>query len=464
MYINFRSYIKHCVVLLFAVLVICGCSSASAPQSTETLPATTPEAGGTLKAFTGIVKVIDPDNQEKVLQVGESVEIKQGDRITQDDAGQSTLNFGNLLEIEFLKNAEISLNEIKSESGDSLSVSLYHDHGHIRLRQSPLASVKLIVINEEMEIRSRQKGTEFIVCYTPGKLTCADVMKGEISMTSEGVERIIPVGHFSYANVGQPPDPPLCSQPDALTNWLDRMRTTEAVEPLGKLVQSWPQVACGATNEVMSNLPSAEGMVKIDAGTYQVGIPEPNEFHLLSQEIPLPEFWIDIYPVTNANYQMYLDESGDQPPAIWPGDPNHPVRGVTWQQASAYCEWAKKRLPSEAEWEVAGRGPGLNPPLFPWGNDPEAGGEIDNLPRTETYAVGSQPFNQSSFGVYDLAGNVWEWVGDPYAQIEGGSKMLRGGRFGYILDLAYRQPAVADDPSFVPYAGFRCAANQIEVN
>jgi formylglycine-generating enzyme required for sulfatase activity len=463
MHIIFRSYIKHCAALLFAALVVYGCSSASAVQSTEVEPTTSPDTEGILKAFAGNITVIGPDKQEKVLQVGEAVEIKQEDQITQDDAGQSTLNFGNLLEIEFLKNAEISFNEIKSESGDSLSVNLYHDHGHIRLRQSPLASVKLTVINDEMKIKSRQKGTEFIVCYTPGKLTCADVMKGEISMTSEGKEEIIPVGHFSYANVGQPPDPPLCSQPEELTNWLDRMRTTEDVEPLGELVQSWPPIACGGPNEEMSNFPSPEEMVKIEADTYQVGIPEPNEFHLLSQEIPLPEFWIDIYPVTNANYQLYLDESGDQPPATWPGDPEHPVRWVTWYQASAYCEWVKKRLPTEAEWEVAGRGPGLNPPLYPWGNDPEAGGEIDNLPRTETYAVGSQSFNQSSFGVYDLSGNVWEWVGDPYAQIEGDSMMLRGGRFGYILDLAYRQPADADDPSFIPYAGFRCAANQVEV-
>lgn len=463
MHINFLSYTKQCVVLLFTILVICGCSSASVTQSTEALPAPDPEAEGTLKAFAGSVKVIGSDNQEKVVQVGESIEIKQGDRITQDDGGQSTLNIVNLLEIELLKNAEFTLNEMKAETGDSLSVIVHHDHGHIRLRQNPLASVKLIVINNDMEIRTREKGTEFIVCYAPGNLTCADVMMGEISMISEGVEQIIPAGHFSYANVGQPPDPPLCSQPDDLTNWLDRMRTTEAVEPLGKLVQNWAQVTCGTPSEEMSNLPSSEGMVKIEAGTYQVGVPEPNKFYILSQEIPLSEYWIDIYPVTNANYQMYLNESGEQPPATWPGDPNHPVRGVNWYQASAYCEWAKKRLPTEAEWEVAGRGSGLNPPLFPWGNDPEAGGEIDNLPRTETYAVGSQPFNQSLFGVYDLAGNVWEWVGDPYAQSEGDNMMLRGGRFGYILDLAYRQPASADDPSFVPYAGFRCAANQIEV-
>ncbi|HSF80335.1 MAG TPA: SUMF1/EgtB/PvdO family nonheme iron enzyme [Anaerolineales bacterium] len=463
MHINFRSYKKLFVVMFFALFIVGGCTSTSSPQSTEALPTSVPQIMGIIKPFAGNVKVIDPENQEKVVQIGESIEIKQGDRITQDDEGQSTLNFGNLLEIELLKNTELTLNEIKTELGDSISVVVYHEHGHIRLRQSPQASVKLIVINNDMEIKTREKGTEFIVCYAPGILTCGDVMTGEISMISGGVEQIIPAGHFSYANVGQPPDPPLCSRPEELLTWLDKMRTNQKVGDLGQLVQSWPEALCGAPTEEISNLPTSAGMVRIEAGTYKVGVLEPNEFHLASQEIPLPEFWIDIYEVTNANFQLYLEETGDQPPATWPGQANHPVKGVTWNQASAYCEWANKRLPTEAEWEVAGRGPGQNPPLFPWGNDSEAGGEIDNLPRTDTYDVGSHPFNQSTFGVHDLVGNVWEWVGDPYAQAESGKMILRGGRYGLIRDLAYRQLAAADDPSFTPFAGFRCATNQIEV-
>ncbi len=73
------------------------------------------------------------------------------------------------------------------------------------------------------------------------------------------------------------------------------------------------------------------------------------------------------------------------------------------------------------------------------------------------------PFNQSPFGVYDLVGNVWEWVGEPYAEAPADSKILRGGRFGLpILDLAYRLSVSPDDERYVKFAGFRCAADQVK--
>lgn len=205
-------------------------------------------------------------------------------------------------------------------------------------------------------------------------------------------------------------------------------------------------------------------MVKIDAGAYQVGSSQANEYHNAAQDITLDSFWIDIYEVTNARYQQYLDQTGSPPPAVWPGEAEHPVRGVTWDQADAYCTWAKKRLPREAEWEAAGRGPGPNAPIFPWGsNDPDAGGNINELPVDNTYPVGAYSFNVSPFGLYDLAGNVWEWVREPYDnRVPAGLKLLRGGRFGYIQDLSFRQPAESNDQRFVPYAGFRCAADQVE--
>jgi formylglycine-generating enzyme required for sulfatase activity len=204
-------------------------------------------------------------------------------------------------------------------------------------------------------------------------------------------------------------------------------------------------------------------MAKVSYGTYQVGRDPANENHSAQRNIPLDNFWIDIHEVTNGQYQQFLQQTGSQPPAVWPGEENFPVRGVTWDQAAAYCSWAKKRLPSEAEWEVAGRGTGSNAPLFPWGNnDPSAGGQTSKLPVDDTYEVGTFAFNVSPFGVYDMAGNVWEWVAEPYDTVPAGEKILRGGQFGLIEDMAFRQPAQADDPRFVPYTGFRCAANQVE--
>ena len=210
------------------------------------------------------------------------------------------------------------------------------------------------------------------------------------------------------------------------------------------------------------SLPAATGMVQIPAGTYQVGKDPVDEFHSSIQQIPLTAFWIDQYQTTNAEYEQYMTATGVPAPVVWPGEGDHPVRGVTWDQALAYCSWAKKRLPSEAEWEASGRGSGTAPLLYPWGNDPAAAGQASGLPDDDTYPVGTLTFNKSPFGIFDMAGNIWEWVGEPYAVSQEGSKFLRGGRYGLVLDLAYRLAVPPGDTRYVKYAGFRCAADQVQ--
>ena len=210
------------------------------------------------------------------------------------------------------------------------------------------------------------------------------------------------------------------------------------------------------------DLPSAEGMAEIPSGTYVVGSLAGDDYHSPPKEVLLDRFWIDKYQTTYDQYAQFLTATNGQSQEIL-GAGNQPVRGVTWDQALAYCTWANKRLPTEAEWEAAGRGSGPNPRLYPWGEDPTAGGKVLDLPSQDTYEVGSMPFNQSPFGVYDLASNVWEWVGEPYAETPAGSKILRGGRFGLpILDLAYRLSVLPDDERYVKFAGFRCAADQVK--
>ena len=210
------------------------------------------------------------------------------------------------------------------------------------------------------------------------------------------------------------------------------------------------------------DLPSAEGMAEIPSDTYVVGSLAGDDYHSPPKEVLLDRFWIDKYQTTYDQYAQFLTATNGQSQEIL-GAGNQPVRGVTWDQALAYCTWANKRLPTEAEWEAAGRGSGPNPRLYPWGEDPTAGGKVLDLPSQDTYEVGSMPFNQSPFGVYDLASNVWEWVGEPYAETPAGSKILRGGRFGLpILDLAYRLSVLPDDERYVKFAGFRCAADQVK--
>lgn len=210
------------------------------------------------------------------------------------------------------------------------------------------------------------------------------------------------------------------------------------------------------------DLPDAEGMVEVPAGSYEVGLSPADEYHSEAQTLNLDAFWIDKYQVTNSQYQIYLDETGATPPELWPGEATHPVRGLSWEQAFAYCEWANKRLPTEAEWEASGRGPGPVPQMYPWGNDATADGQALRLPDQNTYPVGTQSFNQSPFGVFDMVGNIWEWVGEPYANGQDQYRVLRGGRYGIpVLDLAYRLAVAPGDTRYVQYAGFRCAADQV---
>ncbi len=150
-----------------------------------------------------------------------------------------------------------------------------------------------------------------------------------------------------------------------------------------------------------------------------------------------------------------------------------PAAGVTWPDADAYCRWKHKRLPSEAEWEKAARGTeGLE---FPWGNtwNPDVINSGDNTQWEDGIApVGTYPNSKSPYGVYDLAGNVWEWVADDYqaypgnktpnADFGGGKKVLRGGGGGighYAISQFFRAAArQASDPRTTGAdVGFRCA-------
>ena len=212
---------------------------------------------------------------------------------------------------------------------------------------------------------------------------------------------------------------------------------------------------------VTADLPEAVGMVEVKSGNYEVGRAPADDYHSAVMAISLDGFWIDQYQTTNRQYQLFMGATGAQAAQISGGE-NNPVRGVSWDQAVAYCSWAKKRLPTEAEWEAAGRGPGTAPQLYPWGTDDTAGGQANTLPDQDTYEVGSLTFNQSLSGVFDMVGNIWEWVDEPYSPVQDEFRVLRGGRFGLpVLDLAYRLVVAPDDTRYVKYAGFRCAADQV---
>jgi len=156
--------------------------------------------------------------------------------------------------------------------------------------------------------------------------------------------------------------------------------------------------------------------------------------------VELPDFWIDQTEVTNGQYRLCLEAGKCEPPNDMGSFSResyfdsidydeYPVVQVTWNMASDYCQWAGARLPTEAEWEYASRGP--EGTIFPWGNefDPNKLNYCDsscegisdpdfNDGYPETAPVGSFPAGASWVGALDMAGNVREWVNDWYASFQ----------------------------------------------
>jgi formylglycine-generating enzyme required for sulfatase activity len=176
-----------------------------------------------------------------------------------------------------------------------------------------------------------------------------------------------------------------------------------------------------------------EGMVLIPAGPFIMGTDDLNIEELAEEagmgktwmldaapahRVDLPGFFIDRYEITNAEYERFVRERNFPVLPHWPDGRPGPEQGrlpvvyVSWPEAQAYCAWTGGRLPSEAEWEKAARGP--DGKLYPWGNVFEPG--LANVAgvRPGPEGVGSFPGGNASTGVTDMIGNVWEWTASWY--------------------------------------------------
>ena len=230
-------------------------------------------------------------------------------------------------------------------------------------------------------------------------------------------------------------------------------------------------------------------MNRIPQGTSWMGSleGEGSAYEKPRHQVTLDAFYLDQYEVTVERYQEFLRATNLEIPEYWDQvnparDRNKPVVGISWHDAEAYCEWAGKRLPTEAEWEKAARG--TDERQYPWGNVPPSSNVAnynqswtpETVYRERLKPAGSYEEGKGPYGSYDMAGNVWEWVADwsdesddhhrspqnpilnPKGPSTGKYKVLRGGSWNSrptYLRSAHR--VFSSPPNRTADEGVRCA-------
>jgi sulfatase modifying factor 1 len=248
--------------------------------------------------------------------------------------------------------------------------------------------------------------------------------------------------------------------------------------------------------DLMPTGKDAAPMVLIPAGDFLMGTAISNRDGGLDEypqrTIFLSAFYIDVYEVTNGRYLSFIQATGHRLPenprdktlTLWKASSvpdsfkDHPVVNVDWHDATAYCAWAGKRLPTEAQWERAARGP--HGRRFPWGDSEPTQLLANYLNRWRNGAalepVGSHPQGVSAEGVQDLQGNVWEWVSDwydshyyqhgpsrnPQGPADGTRRVIRGSGWESEAPLLRSAHRLSSDPKNRNHTlGFRCAMDAV---
>jgi formylglycine-generating enzyme required for sulfatase activity len=219
-------------------------------------------------------------------------------------------------------------------------------------------------------------------------------------------------------------------------------------------------------------------MVTVDAGTWMMGCNQAADSQCITDELPyhavtISRFEIDETEVTQSAYSVCVDDGACTPPSDSydpAATPELPIVYVDWDQATAFCRYAHERLPTEAEWELAARGPDGR--TYPWG-DAAPDCDLANLAGCgdAIEPVGTHPAGASYYGALDMAGNVMEWVADyydaayyatsppsdPQGPTTGTQRTKRGGSFlgdSQTVRVSYRAEGF---PVGLANLGFRCA-------
>lgn len=228
----------------------------------------------------------------------------------------------------------------------------------------------------------------------------------------------------------------------------------------------WTPVECDFSNAMMVLVPRGSFIMGSESG-------EDDEKPTVRQEFNRP-FWIDKTEVTRIEYEICVLEGvcTHTKDSEYSTAANQPINRVTWQQATTYCKWRDARLPTEAEWEYAARGPSRL--VFPWGNEFDKNKvNYAQTSNNQTASVGSYPSGASWVGALDMSGNVWEWTrslyrsypyktdsrelaGDEESLLE--SVTLRSSSFGSkkVSDLRSAARVEYNAAKGGNYIGFRC--------
>lgn len=268
--------------------------------------------------------------------------------------------------------------------------------------------------------------------------------------------------------------PPITEAPAATEMFAETVAATEI-----------PTVSTSVAYDIGSTMVSeVDGMtlVYVPEGEFIMGRDEHGD-EFPQHQVYLDAYWIDQTEVTNAMYEQCVNAGVCTQPhdlstntyASYFGNSeysNYPVTSVDWSQAKTYCEWSGRQLPTEAQWEKAARG--INGLRYPWG---ESNSLDDLLNHGQdvfgTTPVGSYPKGVSPYGALDMAGNVWEWVGDWYGDYSSGTvsnptgpsygemRIMRGGSFsGTAIDYYRGSYRFSRNPTSTDAnVGFRCVRN-----
>lgn len=236
----------------------------------------------------------------------------------------------------------------------------------------------------------------------------------------------------------------------------------------------------GSPNEIDYNGP----MVFVPAGEFIMGDDNHDPSESPAHKLSLPDYYIDKFEVTNAQYKKFCDETGRAYPTnphwdeqYFQSNPNLPVVGVNWHDAADYAKWAGKRLPTEAEWEKAASWDTSagQKRQWPWGSSPDLSRIILGTDRPT--AVGQQPGGASFYGAQDMSGNVAEWVDSFYQPYPGNktpdsnygtkNRVVRGGHFRLEINDVRNTVRIYHGPEFEAaekklrswLTGFRCAVS-----